>query len=281
MRALSKVPLVQIIILVILIGAIMSGFGMIAPNLFFYPVLESPQQPTSSALTIPFMPQGLSNISVTDNETDVSPAVSITDITAKPEIETSLITPTPSLPLTNVVTLALPPTPPPMSETRSATPSPKPLTEMSTVTPTPIPVTTPTTDLSTQTPTAVSSNIDGTKIYPDGTIVYPNGTVVYTNLDYSKVYPGLITDPYVLSEAQKVEARKIAATSPVCDEYNTYPDESWNCEWACHPADGHTVIVGKEIKEGTIGITVDLNTLTVVSSYLIRPISSLHASPAY
>lgn len=143
---------------------------------------------------------------------------------------------------------------------------------------TPTPTSSPTVMTPTPTPSKAGDIVysNGTKVTSDGTIVYPNGTVVYTNLDVSKVYPGQITDAYVLSEAQKDEARKIAATSPLCAEYNTYPDDSWTCDWACHPADGHTVAVWKEIDDGSsLDITVDLNTQKVVSSYRTPSISEV------
>jgi hypothetical protein len=83
-----------------------------------------------------------------------------------------------------------------------------------------------------------------------------------------------------ITQAQKEEAFQIASTSPLCSEYNTYPDDTWTCEWA-PPADGHTILVWKAISNGSIEITVDLNTHSVVTSYLIPPIGEVVNSRMY
>lgn len=67
------------------------------------------------------------------------------------------------------------------------------------------------------------------------------------------------------TQAQKDKALKIAATSPLCKQYNVYPDESWGCEWT-DPSDGHTITVTTQVGTqgsspyGNIWISVDLNT---------------------
>ena len=100
------------------------------------------------------------------------------------------------------------------------------------------------------------------------TFGYPPGTG--TNAPTSQPDNG-----YGPTQAQKDEALQIAAASPLCQQYNTYPDESWSCGWAgvetdsqgnvIAPDDGHTVNVFKELPDGSaLYITVDLNTGKII-----------------
>jgi len=93
---------------------------------------------------------------------------------------------------------------------------------------------------------------------------------LYTPLPSNGVLPGFGTNTAVYNsgptQAQKDEALQIAATSPLCKQYNAYPDESWRCAWNSSPSDGHTVDVFTALPDGTnfLYITVDLNTHSVV-----------------
>ncbi|HTY90710.1 MAG TPA: hypothetical protein VMC84_05980 [Methanocella sp.] len=69
------------------------------------------------------------------------------------------------------------------------------------------------------------------------------------------------------TQEQKEEAIKIAATSPVCKQYNAYPDASWSVGWSGFPPDGHTLDVFKEISTNYfLTIWVDLDTGSVVKT---------------
>lgn len=74
-------------------------------------------------------------------------------------------------------------------------------------------------------------------------------------------------------QTQKDEALKIAASSPLCKQYNVYPNESWGCEWVeSFPAfNNHNLEVYTPVGTfygSTLVITVDLNTGSIVKSEL-------------
>jgi len=65
----------------------------------------------------------------------------------------------------------------------------------------------------------------------------------------------------------------IAASSPLCKQYNVYQDESWGCEWAAGSfpmlssnSDIEVYTIGGALTDNTVVITVDLDTDTIVSS---------------
>jgi hypothetical protein len=69
------------------------------------------------------------------------------------------------------------------------------------------------------------------------------------------------------TQAQKDEALQIAATSSLCQQYNTYPSESWSCGWDTIPPDGHTVDVWYMFSDGSsLDIVVDLSNQSIVSA---------------
>lgn len=76
----------------------------------------------------------------------------------------------------------------------------------------------------------------------------------------------IVPPPTPPTQEQKDEAFKIAATSPLCAQYNAYPDESWSCTWAGDTPDGHTILVSKELGGYFLDITVDLNTDSIVNA---------------
>jgi hypothetical protein len=78
-----------------------------------------------------------------------------------------------------------------------------------------------------------------------------------------------------VDQAQKDEALKIAASSPLCKQYNVYPDESWGCEWAAGSfpmissnSDLEVYTTGGTLTDNTLVITVDLDSGTIVSSQI-------------
>ena len=85
-------------------------------------------------------------------------------------------------------------------------------------------------------------------------------------------FPSLDSETTLPTQAQKDDALKIAATSPLCQQYNVYPDESWDCQWLTSPHDGSSIIVSKRLSDGnTLEISVDLNSGTIVNSQYVSP----------
>ena len=77
-------------------------------------------------------------------------------------------------------------------------------------------------------------------VTPPSTYTQPSGNVSQDSVSSpeTQAYP----NAPAITQAQKDEALKIAATSPLCAQYNIYPDESWTCNWGM-PYDGHTIQV--------------------------------------
>ncbi|HTY89831.1 MAG TPA: hypothetical protein VMC84_01515 [Methanocella sp.] len=72
---------------------------------------------------------------------------------------------------------------------------------------------------------------------------------------------------------KKNKALEIAANSPLCKEYNVYPDDSWQARWETDPSDGHTIRVSTGLPNYySVEIVVDLNTGNVVKSDYVPPI---------
>lgn len=92
-------------------------------------------------------------------------------------------------------------------------------------------------------------------VTPPSNYIQPSETVSAT--------PTPIPD---ITQAQKDEALKIAATSPLCKEYNSYPDESWMASWGS-PYDGHTIGVFTTLSNGYIfEIWVNIDNGTIVNT---------------
>lgn len=69
------------------------------------------------------------------------------------------------------------------------------------------------------------------------------------------------------TQAQKDEAIKIASTSPLCKQYNAYPNENWNFGWNGGTPAGNIINLMAELPDTNwLEIVVDLNTDSIVSA---------------
>ena len=105
-------------------------------------------------------------------------------------------------------------------------------------------------------------------ITPPSTYTQPSGNVSQDSVSSPEAQAW--ANAPAITQVQKDKALKIAATSPLCAQYNTYPDESWTCNWGS-PYDGHTIQVFPSTgnSQGTdVDFFVNIDDGTIVNSYV-------------